>query len=149
MPGKATAPDCPRRTNHLPRESSGAGGFQPAPAAGTLDLTWNASTGEYLAVWSEHPDHSSTSDGEVHNGDDRIFARYFFSPTVLRPLVRRSKCPEGGDSKDFPAVAHTRKRKDPNQGNNNRPSLVVWTDTRDGPIDVWSQVIRSPSGSGL
>src|SRR5262245_2227566 len=37
-----------------------------------LDATFHAATGQFLTVWSEHPDHDDSGGTEVHNGNDTI-----------------------------------------------------------------------------
>lgn len=105
----------------------------------TLDVEYHASTGQYVAVWAEHADHTSPDDGETHTGDDEIRAGIVGLDGTLDSDFAVS---EGGGSKDFPQVAHMRHRKREDESVD-RPSLVVWADNG----DIQSQVIRA-SGSG-
>ena len=107
----------------------------------TLDATWHAATGQFLIVWSEHPDHS-TNGGEFHSGDDAIRGQLVNLDSTLAGgdfLIS-----EAGDSKDFPQVAHVGNTNDPAE----QLSLVVWMDDRDGGDDIWAQLI-APAGNAL
>ena len=106
-----------------------------------LAATWHAVTGQFLVVWSEHPDHT-TGATEIHNGDDQIRGQ----------LVNLDNSLAGGDflisssgsSKDFPQVAHIINTNVPAQ----QDSLVVWSDRRDGGDDIWAQLV-APAGNTL
>lgn len=103
----------------------------------TLDAVWH-DTG-FLAVWSEHPDHSVSGGLEVHSGNDAIRAQFVNLDGT--PNGGDFQVASGGGSKDFPAVAHVEDTLSGNQ----QESLVVWADDRDGGDDIWSQRI-APSG---
>ncbi|HEV8489179.1 MAG TPA: hypothetical protein VGQ58_05275 [Candidatus Limnocylindrales bacterium] len=108
----------------------------------TLGATWHAVTGQFLVVWSEHPDHT-TGATEVHNGDDQIRGRLVNLDSSLAGgtdfLIS-----SGGSSKDFPQVAHVINTNNPAQ----QDSLVVWSDRRDGGDDIWGQLV-APAGNTL
>lgn len=106
----------------------------------TLDGTWHAATGQFLVVWSEHPGHSVSSGMETHSGNDEIRGQLVNLDNSLAGgdfLIS-----EGGDSKDFPQVAHIDNTLIPAQ----QMSLVVWMDDRSGSNDIWGQLI-SPAGN--
>lgn len=106
----------------------------------TLDLAWHGFG--WVAVWSEHPDHSVSGGVEVHGGDDAIRARLVNLDGSL--VGGDFQVAEGGGSKDFPAIAHLQGTS----GTNRQESLVVWVDDRDGEDDIWAQLIDT-SGTGL
>jgi uncharacterized repeat protein (TIGR01451 family) len=104
----------------------------------TLDATWHAGAGQFFVVWSEHPSHT-VNGTEVHNGNDEIRGRLVALDETLGAAFDIS---EGGDSKDFPQIAHVLDTLVPAQ----QVSLVVWSDTRDGGHDIWGQLVN-PAGT--
>ena len=101
-----------------------------------LDATWHASTGQFLVVWSEHPDHT-VNGMEYHHGDDDILGRLVNLDSTLSGA--EFVISTGGDSKDFPVVAHVGNTVDPA----GQVSLVAWMDSRDGGYDIWAQLIAA------
>lgn len=99
----------------------------------TLDVVWHGFG--WVAVWSEHPDHSLAGGVEVHNGDDAIRAQFILLDGTLDG--GDFQVAEGGGSKDFPAIAHLQSTSSTTR----QESLVVWMDDRDGEDDIWAQLI--------
>jgi hypothetical protein len=98
-----------------------------------VDATWHAGTGQFLVVWSEHPEPAGSDEirGQVVNLDNSLDGGDFLISA-------------GGGLKDFPQVAHIGHTVKPEQ----QMSLVVWMDTRDGLWDIWAQLV-GPVGNTL
>jgi hypothetical protein len=90
-------------------------------------VAFHAATSQFLVVWSERGNRQIRGrlvglDGSAPSGD----------------LILGS----GDNERDFPKVAHVTNQVDPNQ----RVSLVVWDDGRDGENRIWGQFV-GPSGA--
>ncbi len=107
----------------------------------TLDVTWHAATGQFLAVWGEYPD--ADVDGSPDAGvDGEIRGQLINLDSTLDGgdfLIS-----EGGGIKEFPQVAHIRDTLLVEE----QVSQVVWMDNRDGEDDIWGQLV-APGGDTL
>lgn len=120
-------------TAFVPLAAAAVGGefvisVKPGQEMRTLDAAWHASTGQFLVVWSEHPNM------EIHCQLVNLDSTLSGGDYVIS---------EGGGSyEDFPVVADAGNTNDPAQ----QVSLAVWMDDRDGALDIWAQLI-APAGS--